>query len=116
MLIIPNQAAKVVGELGFGQGVDVVGKVVTDAPDGAGVGVNGFGLQAFEFEVFEMRLVLPIEVRVGTDWDGDVHAGSSSRWVAKRLLVVVHTERRNSIRIISARKATRYEKGIYKNG
>lgn len=34
----------------------------------------------------------------------------------ERLLVVVHTERRNSVRIISARKATRYEKGIYKNG
>lgn len=34
----------------------------------------------------------------------------------ERTLVVVHTERRNHIRIISARKATRYEKGIYKNG
>ena len=33
-----------------------------------------------------------------------------------RLLVVVHTERRNSIRIISTRKATRYEKSIYQNG
>ncbi len=33
-----------------------------------------------------------------------------------RLLVVVHTERRSSIRIISARKATRYEKSIYENG
>ena len=31
----------------------------------------------------------------------------------RRLLVVVHTERRNNVRIISARKATRYEKGIY---
>ncbi|MDO9010813.1 MAG: BrnT family toxin [Gallionella sp.] len=30
-----------------------------------------------------------------------------------RLLVVVHTERRNQVRIISARKATRYEKNIY---
>jgi len=30
-----------------------------------------------------------------------------------RLLVVVHTERRNHVRIISARKATRYEKSIY---
>ena len=30
-----------------------------------------------------------------------------------RLLVVVHTERRDNVRIISARKATRYEKGIY---
>ena len=34
----------------------------------------------------------------------------------ERLLVIVHTERRNGIRIISARKATRYEKSIYKNG
>jgi uncharacterized DUF497 family protein len=34
----------------------------------------------------------------------------------ERHLVVVHTERRNSIRIISARKATRYEKDTYKNG
>jgi len=33
-----------------------------------------------------------------------------------RFLVVIHTERRNGIRIISARKATRYEKGIYENG
>ena len=33
-----------------------------------------------------------------------------------RLLVVVHTERGIGIRIISARKATRYEKSIYENG
>lgn len=33
-----------------------------------------------------------------------------------RLLVVVHTERRDNVRIISARKATRYEKGIYTQG
>ncbi|MFM9880905.1 MAG: BrnT family toxin [Burkholderiaceae bacterium] len=33
-----------------------------------------------------------------------------------RLLVVVHTERRNGVRIISARKATRYEKSIYEKG
>jgi uncharacterized DUF497 family protein len=33
-----------------------------------------------------------------------------------RLLVVIHTERQNGIRLISARKATRYEKSIYVNG
>ena len=33
-----------------------------------------------------------------------------------RLLVVDHTERRNNVRIISARKATRYEKDIYEQG
>jgi uncharacterized DUF497 family protein len=33
-----------------------------------------------------------------------------------RLLVVVHAERRNHLRIISARKATRHEKSIYGQG
>ena len=32
-----------------------------------------------------------------------------------RLLVVVHTERRANVRIISARRATQYEKTIYEN-
>ena len=33
-----------------------------------------------------------------------------------RLLVVIHAERRDNVRIISARRATRYEKGIYTQG
>ena len=33
-----------------------------------------------------------------------------------RLLVIVHTERRENVSIISARKATRYEKDIYEQG
>ena len=33
-----------------------------------------------------------------------------------RLLVVIYTGCRNGIRIISARKAIRYEKSIYENG
>ena len=32
-----------------------------------------------------------------------------------RLLVVVHTERRDNVRIISARRATQYEKTIYQS-
>ena len=32
-----------------------------------------------------------------------------------RLLVVVHTERRGSVRIISSRKATRHEKDLYED-
>jgi uncharacterized DUF497 family protein len=36
--------------------------------------------------------------------------------ITGRLLVVVHTERRDNVRIISARKATRYEKEIYEKG
>ena len=33
-----------------------------------------------------------------------------------RLLVVVHTERRNNVRIVSARKATKHEQKIYQAG
>ena len=33
-----------------------------------------------------------------------------------RLLVVVHTERPNNVRIISARRATRHEQSIYTEG
>ena len=48
----------------------------------------------------------------------DVEARSRTYGISnrERLLVIVHTERRNGIRIISARKATRYEKSIYENG
>ena len=39
-----NQVAEIVGELGFRQGINVMGEVVTDAPDGAGFRLDGFGL------------------------------------------------------------------------
>ncbi|OLP08550.1 hypothetical protein BLL52_0157 [Rhodoferax antarcticus ANT.BR] len=81
-----DQVAEVVDELGLRQGVDVVGKVGTEVANGARVGVNGFGLQSFEFEVFEMRLVLPIKVRTGADGGGGVYAGISSRSCAKSRL------------------------------
>lgn len=37
--------------------VDLVVEVVPHAPDGAGIGVDGLGLQALEFEVFEVAAV-----------------------------------------------------------
>lgn len=50
------------------------------------------------------------------------HSTAENRWLtfgisqSNRLLLVVHTERRRSIRIISARKATRHEREIYEQG
>ena len=47
------------------------------------------------------------------------HSSAEERWVLlgtstrARLLVVVHTERGDAIRLISARKATRKERKIY---
>jgi hypothetical protein len=50
------------------------------------------------------------------------HSLGEKRWLtfgvssSDRLLVVAHAERGRSIRIISARKATRQERGIYEHG
>jgi uncharacterized DUF497 family protein len=50
------------------------------------------------------------------------HSVGEKRWLtfgisqSNRLLVVAHTDRGRSIRIISARKATRHERGIYEHG
>ncbi|KAF0099086.1 MAG: hypothetical protein FD187_2988 [bacterium] len=50
------------------------------------------------------------------------HSSGEKRWVtfgvtcSDRLLVVAHAERGRAIRIISARKATRHERGIYEHG
>lgn len=47
------------------------------------------------------------------------HSVGEKRWLtfgvsqSDRLLVVAHTDRGRAIRIISARKATRHERGIY---
>ena len=46
--------------------------------------------------------------------DGEYRSRTYGMSSCGRLLVVVHTERRNNVRIISARKATKYEKNIYK--
>jgi len=51
--------------------------------------------------------------------DDPLHSRDEERWVLigmsynNHLLVIVHTERRNNIRIISARKATKKERKYY---
>ena len=57
-----------------------------DAADGARVGVDGLRLQAFEFEVLEMGLVLLVDVCLwcGGGRFGD-HGGVSSRMLAQSL-------------------------------
>lgn len=48
--------------------------------------------------------------------EGEVTSRTYGISLTGRLLVVVHAERRNSVRIISARKATKYEKTVYDQG
>ncbi len=36
--------------------------------------------------------------------------------VGREIVVIVYTERENSVRIISARKATRHQRGTYESG
>jgi hypothetical protein len=42
--------------------VNLLGKILAQAPNGTGVSVNGLGLQTFQLQVLEMGLVLPVEV------------------------------------------------------
>jgi len=54
--------------------------------------------------------------------DDPLHSMGERRWVTlghsanQRLLVVVHTDRGNHIRLISARAATRHERKMYEEG
>ena len=59
----PDQVAEVLGELRLREFIDLPVKILAQAPDGAGVGVDGLGLQPLELEVLQMRLVLPLKVR-----------------------------------------------------
>jgi hypothetical protein len=74
-----DQVTEVVGQLRGRQVVDLVVEVVAHAPDGAGIGVDGLGLQALEFEVLEVGLVLLIKISRGAGF----HAAVSSRNVAE---------------------------------
>ena len=86
-------------EWGPDQSVDVVGKVVTDTPNGAGVGINGFGLQAFEFEVFQMQLIVPIKMRGRGNSGGSVDAGISSGQQTTRRCVAKSRLRIEGVRV-----------------
>ena len=46
-------------------------EIVSDTPDGPCVGLNGFWLQSSEFQIFQMLLVIPVELRI--IWHVDVH-------------------------------------------
>ena len=74
-----DQVAEILGELRFRQVLNAVIEIPAQAPDGAGVGVDGLGLQPLELQVLEMAVVLPGKGRrkFGS------HAGLSSRSIAK---------------------------------
>jgi hypothetical protein len=44
------RAVKIVEQLLLAQVVNLMMKVVANAPDGTGIGIDGFGTQAFEFK------------------------------------------------------------------
>ena len=60
-----QQIAEIISQLGFGQLVNVVIEIRTDAPHGAGIGFDRLGLEAFEFKVFKMRLIILLEICFG---------------------------------------------------
>jgi hypothetical protein len=63
-----------------------------------------------------------LEDPLSTTYPDDAHSEDESRFVTigesrrGRVLVVAHTERNDTIRIISARRATRRERDFYEQG
>ena len=63
-----------------------------------------------------------LEDALSTTFPDEAHSAEETRFVTigastrGRVLVVAHTERDDSIRIISARRATRRERGFYEQG
>jgi hypothetical protein len=60
-----QQVAEIIGQLGFGQIVNLIVEISADAPHGTGIGVYRFGLESFEFKVFKMRLIVSLEIGFG---------------------------------------------------
>ena len=60
-----QQIAELVGQLRLGERIDPVVKVVAGPANGAGVGLDGFRLQALELEMLEVGLIKAVEVRCG---------------------------------------------------
>lgn len=60
-----QQIGEIVGQLLFRQIVDLMIIIGADAADGAGIGLDGFGLQILELKVLEKRLVVLLEIRLG---------------------------------------------------
>ena len=63
-----------------------------------------------------------LEDPLSTTFPDEMHSEDEARFVTigastrERVLVVAHTERNDTIRIISARRATRRERGFYEQG
>ncbi len=56
-----EQIGKMVGQLLFGQVIDVVREIVTDTANGATIGFDGFGLEPLELEVLQVLFVIALE-------------------------------------------------------
>lgn len=45
--------------------MDLFIEIRADAPNGPGISLDRFGLEAFEFQVFEMSLIVLLEIELG---------------------------------------------------
>ena len=77
-----QEIGEVLEKLRFGEILDTVVEVGTDAPNGAGISLDGLGLQALEPEMLEVGLVLVVEVGRGC-WS---HGCAASRFLLERPL------------------------------
>jgi hypothetical protein len=56
-----EQIGKIFGQLLFGQVIDVVLEIITDAANCATIGFDGFGLEPLELEMLQVLFVIALE-------------------------------------------------------
>jgi hypothetical protein len=56
-----EQIGKIIGQLLFGQVIDVVLEIITDAANCATIGFDGFGLEPLELEMLQVLFVIALE-------------------------------------------------------
>jgi hypothetical protein len=60
-----QQIGKIIGQLRFGQVIDLFIEILTDTPNGTGVSLYRLGLEPFELKVFKMGLIIALEIGCG---------------------------------------------------
>jgi hypothetical protein len=60
-----QQIAEIIGQLEFGQIINLIIEIRADASNGSGIGLDRLGLEAFEFKVFKMCLIILLEICIG---------------------------------------------------
>ena len=60
-----QQIAEIIGQLGFGQIINLIIEIRANALNSSGIGLDRLGLKSSEFKVLKIRLIILLEICFG---------------------------------------------------